>query len=125
MDENIVTANFTTKDLNVFTTANADVYTVRVSESDYNEPWDLTYQQRKILNFMLLIRESAKEDTNYIYTVDSNGDATLIMYLGEYTDIITPTKIDGHDVKYIASTCYNYNENVRSVIVSEGVVSIG
>lgn len=83
-----------------------------------------TYQLQKIRNFLLLISTEV-EDTNYVWTLDENNDVTLIYYLGKYPNIKVPTVIDGHPVKYIAPTCYNYNELLLSVNIPEGIISIG
>jgi hypothetical protein len=83
-----------------------------------------TYQLQKIRNFMLLI-EYEIEDTNYVWTLDDNGDVTLVYYLGKYPNIKVPTSIEGHPVKYIAPTCYNYDTLLVSVNIPEGIVSIG
>ena len=90
-------------------------------------PGPLSYQTYKLTKFMLL-RSGAVEDTNYIYTVDTNNDATLIYYLGDNTNIKVPTRIGDNNeytVKYIAATCYNYNNTLLSVTIPEGIVSIG
>ena len=90
-------------------------------------PGPLSYQIYKLTKFMLL-RSGAVEDKNYIWTYNSNNEATLIYYLGDNTNIKVPTHIGDHDeyvVKYIAATCYNYNTNLLSVTIPEGIVSIG
>ena len=56
---------------------------------------------------------------------DDEGDVTLVYYLGQFTKIKVPTMIEGHPVKYIAVTCYNYNNNIISVNIPDGIVSIG
>lgn len=81
-----------------------------------------TYQFAKIQHFMLLIES---EDTNYIWTLDNDGYVTLIMYLGTNTKIKVPKKIEGHPVKYIECTCFNYNTTITSVTIPEGIVYIG
>lgn len=84
----------------------------------------LTYQLQKIKNFMLLIEQEI-EDTNYIWSLDENDDVTLLFYLGQYSNIKVPTQIEGHPVKYIAPSCYNYNTRLISVNIPDGIISIG
>lgn len=79
----------------------------------------ITYKKEKLKFFMMLL--AAPEDTNYLYEVDENGYATLIRYLGNSTNVKTPRKIDGHPVKYISSICYNYNSNITSITIRDGV----
>ena len=81
-----------------------------------------TYQQQKIIYFLSMKNEG--KDTNYIWSADGNGDATLIYYTGQRRVIKVPTMIDGHPVKYIASTCYNNRDSIISVIMPDGIVSI-
>ncbi len=87
-----------------------------------------SYQARKIRNFLLLINH-VREDKDYVYLID-NDEATLLMYYGDGVSIKTPQFIGGENnsqypVKHIAPTCFNYNTTVRSVEISDGVVSIG
>jgi hypothetical protein len=82
-----------------------------------------TYQQQKIIYFMLL-KEDA-EDTNYIWFADGNGDATLVYYTGNKQVIKVPKMISGHPVKYIAPTCYNNKDFITSIVVHNDIVSIG
>lgn len=84
----------------------------------------LTYQLQKIKNFMLLIEQEI-EDTNYIWSLDENDDVTLLFYLGQYSNIKVPKQIEGHPVKYIAPSCYNYNTRLISVNIPDGIITIG
>lgn len=98
---------------------------LELDNGTYN-PGAYTYQNRKIQNFLLLISYD-QVDKNYIYSVDDNNDATLILYRGTSTNVKVPSFIGEHDeyrVKYIECTCFNYNTNVRSVTIPEGVVAI-
>lgn len=81
-----------------------------------------TYQQQKIIYFLLL---GEKEDTNYIWFADGNGDATLVYYYGNKSVIRVPKKIGGHPVKYIAPTCYNNKNFITTIIVHSGIITIG
>lgn len=83
----------------------------------------LTYAQEKIKFFMMLIGGAPPEpeDTNYVYIVDENDNAILVMYKGTNTVITTPRKIDNHPVVGIMSTCYSYNTNITSITIRDGV----
>lgn len=83
----------------------------------------LTYQQQKIIHFLLLMKTET-EDTEYVFTVDEHGDATLVYYYGQKQDIIVPKKISGYPVKYIEGTCYNYNTNIQSVTMHDNILEI-
>lgn len=85
-----------------------------------------TYQNRKIQNFLLLITYEVV-DKNYAYSVDGNGDATLLLYRGTSTNVKVPSFMGDNDeypVKYIECTCFNNNPNIRSVTIPEGIVAI-
>ena len=80
----------------------------------------MTYQQAKFKMFLNLL--GGVEDTNYLYIEDTNDNTlTLVMYLGNRTSIKVPKKIDGKTVTKIACTCFNYNTNITSVKIPEGV----
>lgn len=88
-----------------------------------------SYQLKKIMNFLLLIKQDLW-DKDYIYTIDDEDYATLILYYGKGIDIKVPPTIGGvlnsqYPVKYIESTCFNYNTNIHSVILPPGIVYIG
>lgn len=98
---------------------------LELDNTSYN-PGAYTYQNRKIQNFLLLVSYD-RVDKNYIYSVDGNNDATLILYQGTSTNVKVPSFMGEHDeypVKYIECTCFNYNTNIRSVTIPEGVVAI-
>lgn len=84
----------------------------------------MNYQQHKISMFLYLLSQQAIEDTNYLYVVDSNNEATLILYRGNFSNIKVPQYIDGYKVTHIECTCYNYNKNIQSVIIPEGITTI-
>lgn len=79
----------------------------------------MDYMNNKKKFFMMLLASS--EDTDYLYTLDENNNAILIMYRGSNTVIKTPRKIDGYPVKAIMSTCYSYNTNITSITIRPGI----
>lgn len=81
----------------------------------------ITYKKEKLRFFMMLLTAPEPEDTNYVYTVDENDNAILVMYKGTNTVITTPRKIDNHPVVGIMSTCYSYNTNITSITIRDGV----
>ena len=83
----------------------------------------LTYRDNKIIKFLLLC-ETEEEDTDYYYTVDQQGYATLRWYYGNKINLKVPHYIDGHPVRYIDATCYNYNPNILSIEMDTNIVSI-
>ena len=83
------------------------------------------YQSIKLRYFMLL-RKPINRD--YVYTVDENNYATLIYYIGNSRNVKVPTRIGDNNeytVKHIDATCFCFNENIRSVIIPEGIETIG
>ncbi len=61
--------------------------------------------------------------SGFTYTL-SNGLATVTGYGGEDTQLVIPASIDGHRVSAIADGAFE-NSSVKSVIVSDGIETIG
>ena len=56
----------------------------------------------------------------------ANGEAVITRYIGSAADIVIPSEIDGYPVTKIADwTFRTYNKALESVIIPEGVSSIG
>lgn len=93
---------------------------------NYSDVDGYTYQLEKIRYFMLLLdSEHEIEDTNYLWYLDENDELTLVYYYGTYQNVKVPKQIEGHTVRYIAATCYNYNQNILSITIPEGIMTIG
>lgn len=61
-------------------------------------------------------------ENDYIYIVRDN-EATLLIYIGSYTRIITPLTMDGAPVTKISNSCF-MNTPVEAVMISNGVITI-
>lgn len=61
--------------------------------------------------------------TGFTYTL-SDGLATVTGYGGEDTQLVIPASIDGHRVSAIADGAFE-NSQIKSVIVSDGIETIG
>ena len=81
-----------------------------------------TYQQQKI-NYFLLLNEKAP-DLDYIWSVDSNNEVTLIYYYGHKSVVKVPSMVENYPVKYISPVCYDGLTFITSVIIPEGVTVI-
>ena len=66
---------------------------------------------------------TGNEESDYTYTVDA-GYATITGYTGTDTEIVTPTTLGGYPVIEIGDAAF-YDKPVSTIIVSEGIVSIG
>lgn len=86
------------------------------------------------ISFFVIIAFSIKcyGESDFSYTIDANGDATITAYHGEESDLTIPSMIDGHKVKTIARhTFHEYGSQVtnghtiKNVVVSEGIENIG
>lgn len=65
---------------------------------------------------------------NFIYRVDVKNEerfATILGYSGKESDIIIPSTIDGIKVKRIDDEAFSYCDPMESVVISEGITSIG
>lgn len=81
--------------------------------------------QIKTYIFGVSITESdwvVTSENDYIYIVRDN-EATLLIYIGSYTRIITPLTMDGAPVTKISNSCF-MNTPVEAVMISNGVITI-
>ena len=63
---------------------------------------------------------------DYIYTILSNGTAEITGYTGEQTAITIPERVqDEIPVTSIAGSVFSGNKTIETVIIPEGIVSIG
>lgn len=87
-----------------------------------------------LLLFILFIGLAATRsyaESDFIYTLNDNGEATIIAYHGNATDLTIPNVIEGHNV--IAIDKHAFDENYKStngdtmvsLTISEGIKSIG
>lgn len=68
--------------------------------------------------------EYTDESTKYVYTVENNK-ANIIRYEGEGTSLTIPSTIGGYAVEGIGDEAFKENQEVTSVIISEGISTIG
>ncbi|MBQ9531692.1 MAG: leucine-rich repeat protein [Eubacterium sp.] len=63
------------------------------------------------------------EEFNYEYNTYSreDGGAVITDYNGDKTDIVIPSQIDGYPVKAIGYYAFYENEDIKSVVIPEGV----
>lgn len=66
-------------------------------------------------------------EVDYYYDIDEIGNSvTLIKYIGKgYQAIIVPKTIEGYNVKYIETACFNGNKEILNVKIPEGIETIG
>ena len=67
----------------------------------------------------------AEKEGDYEYSVDNTGNATIIRYTGNDTEITTPAQIGGYTVNKLNALLFHDNNTIKSVKVSEGVTDIG
>ncbi len=62
---------------------------------------------------------------NYTITVTESGDFKLLSYVGNQTEAVVPATYLDSSVKTIANGCFKGIETIKSVVISDGVTSIG
>ncbi len=62
--------------------------------------------------------------SNFTYTLDANGNATITEYNGSQSDLTIPSTIDGHNVVAIESHAFEHSK-IKKIVVSEGITTIG
>ena len=71
--------------------------------------------------------EEVEEFTSgdYVYTLDENGEATIVRYTGSADSLALPAELDGHSVTAVGVEAFYSNETLVSVTVPEGIRTIG
>ncbi len=79
-----------------------------------------------MLLLMSISAEAATEHTNgdWTYTV-SNNVSTITKYNGSDTSITLPTSLGGYSVKHIGYSSFKDNISISSVVIPEGIETIG
>ena len=63
--------------------------------------------------------------SNYTYTDNGDGTATITGYTGMKATLVIPSEIDGLQVTAIGEEAFSNNETITSVVIPEGVTTIG
>lgn len=89
----------------------------------------------KILLYGLFIITMFTTETynasDFTYTLDSSGNATITSYNGSASNLTIPSKIDGHDVIAIGDHAFDESRTstncrtIKNLIISEGIKKIG
>ena len=67
----------------------------------------------------------SESENGLIYTLNDNGEATVIGYSVSTTSLHIPSEIDGYPVIYISERAFYSNQYITSVTIDEGVKQIG
>ena len=68
--------------------------------------------------------------SDFSYTLDDNGNATITAYNGSESDLIIPSTIDGHNIISIGGHAFDDSHNstngqtIKNVVISEGIQKI-
>ncbi len=68
--------------------------------------------------------------SDFLYTLDANGNATITAYNGTESNLTIPSTIDGHNVVTIGSHAFDESRNatnghtIKNLIISEGIEKI-
>lgn len=73
--------------------------------------------------FGVSVNAETFEEDNFEYSIDSNGDATIEGYTGQGKDLVIPSTLGGHTVKYIGTYAL-YNKNFTSIILPDSLEEI-
>ncbi len=65
-----------------------------------------------------------QSDDGYRYTLDADGNAEIIYYIGEETEVVIPSALDGHPVTTIGDRAFNRSK-ITSVVIPSSVTTIG
>ena len=70
------------------------------------------------------INAVTSSDSNYEYTTNKDGEATITKYLGTDTRVVIPDRIDGHKVTAIGECAFKDNKDLETVELSSGITTI-
>lgn len=62
---------------------------------------------------------------NYTVTITEDDDFRLLSYVGNQPEAVVPSEYMNRSVKAIANGCFKGNDVIESVVISDGVTSIG
>ena len=68
--------------------------------------------------------------SDFSYTIDDNGDATITAYNGSETDLTIPSTIDGYNVVTIGAHAFDESRNstnghtIKNLVIEEGIEKI-
>lgn len=71
-----------------------------------------------------ILSETDKAVGNYVYKADESGEITVTKYLGKFTRIEIPEKIDGYTVKNVSPGIFSEVPGIKSVILPETITDI-
>lgn len=87
---------------------------------------------KRVLTFFLVFSLVAfgmafavAEDTDFRYEIQDDGTVMITRYRGEAKDCIIPEEIDGKKVTSISRGAFARLNDLKSVLIPFGVVSIG
>ena len=66
-----------------------------------------------------------KAGVPYVQYKDEEGSVTVTKMNGKQAEVVIPSEILGKPVKKIEQDCFKENENLTSVVISEGITTIG
>lgn len=72
----------------------------------------------------LCVGAMAEIEGDYEYTID-NGAAVILKYSGSEKDVVIPETLGGLSVKGINSSAFSACSDMKSVVISQGVTTIG
>lgn len=78
-------------------------------------------REKAILRFMMNI--NGKLPFEYYYS-EENGNINLVYYYGNKAVVKVPNKRENSFVKSLDAACFNANQKITKVVISNGIESI-
>ena len=72
-----------------------------------------------------IVEDGLTRTNGFAYRIESDGSATLVKYEGASADVVVPQGFGEARLTAIANGAFKGNTTVRTVVVPDGVVSIG
>ncbi len=70
-------------------------------------------------------KSTTNSASDFEYYINDDNTVTITKYIGKSTDVVIPATIEGKPVTIIGNNFSEANKNIVSVVIPEGVISIG
>lgn len=141
LSEIVISEGITTLGACVFQYSTADKIIFPKSVSEVDARWGIYGEQTRIYAYSGSVVESIARpyfycmfymidkpypvSGDFVYEVMESGNARIVEYTGSERDVVIPSEIDGVKVTSISSWAFYGNASVESVVISDGITSIG
>lgn len=90
---------------------------------------DLSFEEEETrVNFKTIAGYDTEKlvSGDYVYQLTDDGaGAVIVSYFGTDENVVVPNMLDDYPVLAVGDFCFNYQQDIKSVTLPEGIVSLG